>query len=287
MIGIVPLLLSLTASAYLVVGASEGTFEWSTITPSAKLTYWPCFNQFLCARLLLPRDWLNENTTDTVTIAMVKLPAAVPQDDPTFGGAIITNPGGPGGSGTEYLLNSGNVLQSIIDIPGQKHYEYISFDPRGVGASEPRVNCYPANHMARAAKGLELLAGGAVSLSPASFAFQHYSAKALGKRCELTNAEILPFVNTPSVARDMVAMVDKIAELRQEHAMQHNDTETQFLPLEENESVPRLQYIGFSYGTVLGNYFASLFPERVSRMVLDGVVDSYDYSSGPVSVSSL
>ncbi|KAJ4150242.1 hypothetical protein LMH87_011000 [Akanthomyces muscarius] len=79
----------------------------------------------------------------------------------------------------------------------------------------------------------------------------------------------------------MVAMVDRIAELRQEHTTQHNDTQTLFPPLETKEDVPRLQYIGFSYGTVLGNYFASLFPERVSRMVLDGVVDSYDYASGP------
>lgn len=285
MIGINTFLLSLTTSACLVVGASEGTFDWSTITPSAKLTYWPCFKQFLCARLLLPLDWLNKNTTDTVSIAMVKLPAAVPQDDPTFGGALLSNPGGPGSSGTKFLLRRGSMLQSLIDIPGQKHYEYISFDPRGVGASEPRVNCYPANNMARSAKMLEVLAGGAVTLSPASFAFQQYSAKALGKRCELTNAKILPFVNTPSVARDMVAMVDKIAELRQEHATQHNDTQTLFLPLETKEDVPRLQYIGFSYGTVLGNYFASLFPERVSRMVLDGVVDSYDNASGPVSIA--
>ncbi|OAR00205.1 hypothetical protein LLEC1_01183 [Akanthomyces lecanii] len=281
MIGINTILFSLTISASIAVAAPDGIFGWSTITPSANLTYLPCFEKFQCARLLLPLDWLNENTTDTVSIAIIKLPAAVHQDDPTFGGAILTNPGGPGGSGIDYLLGRGSMLQSLIDIPGQKHYEYISFDPRGVGASRPRIDCYPANNLARLAKLLEWRASGAVSLSPASFAFQHYSAKAFAKRCEKTNAEVLPFVNSPSVARDMVAMVDKIAELRQGQAMQHNSTATQTLSHDANEDVPRLQYIGFSYGTVLGNYFASLFPERVGRMVLDGVVDSYDYSDGP------
>lgn len=42
---------------------------------------------------------------------------------------------------------------------------------------------------------------------------------------------------------------------------------------------PMLQYLGFSYGTFLGNTFGSMFPDRVKRMVLDGVVDATDYTA--------
>lgn len=283
MAGMSKYLFFLNTSAYLVAG-----FDWKSITPSTKLAYSPCYHQFQCARLLLPLDWLNENGTDTVSIAIIKLPAAVPQDDPAFGGAIFANPGGPGGSSTKFLVGSALGLRSIIDIPGQKQYEYISFDPRGIGESEPWIDCYPRNHLGRSAQELERFASGSLNLSPASFSFGHYKARAFGRRCEMTNAKMLPFVNTRSVARDMVAMVDKVAELRQEQAGQHQDTDTQFeLRETKDDQVPRLQFIGFSYGTVLGNYFASLFPERVGRMVLDGVVDSEDFSNGPVRAASL
>lgn len=87
-------------------------------------------------------------------------------------------------------------------------------------------------------------------------------ARAFGQRC--AGQEILPYVNSPSVARDMVAMIDKSAK---RHDLGGKEA--------------RLQYIGFSYGTVLGQVFASLFPGRVGRLILDGVVDAYDYTSGP------
>ncbi|KAK5991613.1 hypothetical protein PT974_09898 [Cladobotryum mycophilum] len=50
---------------------------------------------------------------------------------------------------------------------------------------------------------------------------------------------------------------------------------------DEKSDPPRLQYIGFSYGTVLGNYFASMYPGRVQRMILDGVTDAVDWTHGP------
>ncbi|KAJ6787356.1 hypothetical protein PWT90_05947 [Aphanocladium album] len=282
MIGIDKAFLLLGFSASLAAGAEE-TFDWGSLSPSTKLAFSPCFDQFQCARLILPRDWKNETRADTVTIAVIKLPADVSQDDPTFGGPIFTNPGGPGGSGVDFLRGGGTRMKSIIDIPGKKHYEYISFDPRGVGATEPRVDCYPANGMARRAKILEGVASGSLNLSPASFAYGHHTALGFGKRCEKENEDILPFVNTPSVARDMVAMVDKLDELRKEQTKKHEDSGAQLELRDASSSsgdVPRLQYIGFSYGTILGNYFASLFPERIGRVILDGVCDVNDYANG-------
>jgi hypothetical protein len=72
-----------------------------------------------------------------------------------------------------------------------------------------------------------------------------------------TNGEFMGYAGTASVARDMVAMVDKIDELQTNHSSKRGE--------KTQQSVPRLQYIGFSYGTILGNYFASMFPGRVGK----------------------
>lgn len=272
------LLSSLSVS--LAAGAPNDAFDWGSIKPSAKLTYTPCFDEFQCAKLLLPLDWKDETNKETVSIAMIKLPALVPEDDPTYAGAIFVNPGGPGGSGVDFLKNRGPGLQETIDKPGKKHYDMISFDPRGVGLSEPAVDCFPANSLGRTASVLGGLASGGLDLSPESLYYGHATAKAFGKRCEGGSGDVLAYVNTPSVARDMVAMVDQIAELRKEQAGDRDDADWK-LELRSDDK-PRLNYIGFSYGTILGNYFASLFPERIGRLVLDGVCNATDYANGPV-----
>jgi pimeloyl-ACP methyl ester carboxylesterase len=48
----------------------------------------------------------------------------------------------------------------------------------------------------------------------------------------------------------------------------------------KTDDTPRIQYWGFSYGTVLGEYFAAMFPGRVGRMILEGVEDVHDYYQG-------
>lgn len=80
--------------------ASEtSTFEWSSITPTKELTYHTCFGSFQCVRLLVPLDWQASEASrynKTAALAIIKRPAKVSILDPSYGGAIITNPGGPG-----------------------------------------------------------------------------------------------------------------------------------------------------------------------------------------------
>ena len=103
-------------------------------------------------------------------------------------------------------------------------------------------------------------------------------AEALG----LNGGDIFRYMGTPSVTHDMVAMLDGLQPPRREQfelrKRSHDD---------DVDDVPRMQYIGFSYGTILGNYFAALHPERVGRLVLDGVCDTNDYANGPVSTHHL
>ncbi|KAH8894504.1 peptidase S33, tripeptidyl-peptidase [Thozetella sp. PMI_491] len=269
-------------------------FDWSSVAPSHQLEYHACYEGYQCARLLLPLDWLDDLNEEIVAIAVIKLPAVVDDEDPSFGGTIVAQPGGPGQSGTQFCRGRGNMLRELIDIPGKKHYEIISFDPRGIGQSTPRIGCFSG--ISGSMRALEFMVNGAIELSPAALAFRLAAAKVDALQCETAHGNFLSYVGTPNVARDMLALVDKTEELRKQNAMrlkQVDDQEAQARfelrsttqPGKEDEELPRLQYLGISYGTLLGNYFASMFPGRVGRMVLDGVCDADDYANEQASLT--
>jgi hypothetical protein len=82
---------------------SHTDFNWNSIEASSKLRYTPCYDYLECARLEVPLDWSDESNNNTAIIAVAKIPARVSRDDPSFGGTVVLNPGGPGGSGVGYL----------------------------------------------------------------------------------------------------------------------------------------------------------------------------------------
>lgn len=109
--------------------------------------------------------------------------------------------------------------------------------------------------------------------------------QAFGSLCETKDLEddILAYVSTASVARDIVEITDRAEELR--HAGQTVAEESAQHPLSTGNEIShdkpaRVLYWGFSYGTILGNTLASMFPGRMGRVVLDGVDDAYDYHEG-------
>ncbi|KAG6013566.1 hypothetical protein E4U54_006566 [Claviceps lovelessii] len=273
-------------------------FEWDSIRPTESLEFHDCYESYQCARLVLPLNWKNLSDPRTVAVALIKLAAKVPDTDATFGGPVFTNPGGPGGSGVDLILAAGRYLQDYIDTPGKKHYEIVSFDPRGVRHSSPQANCFPETVLARDAMVLESRGLGSLSREEAKLAYGLAMMDGFAKKCAAVEAnkgrqplldhggedEILSYMGTPTVARDLVEMVDKFDEWRKKGSSDRGDDERVELKKRNQgaveDDVPRLQYVGFSYGTVLGNYFASLFPGRVGRMVLDGVCNADDYSNG-------
>lgn len=201
-------------------GASTTKFEWSSITPSHDLEYHDCHDGLKCARLILPLDWKDGtnlggdkyNSNNTVIIAIAKAPAVVNVSDPAYGGTIITNPGGPGVSGVGQIVATGKQLRDGLNIAGKKHYDMLSFDPRGIANSEPHVDCFGTNHKGRYAQALESNAIGALDVSPAALALAVASAKKDSERCINANRHILPYIGTPNVARDILAIIDKIEE---------------------------------------------------------------------------
>ncbi|MFD9438638.1 alpha/beta hydrolase [Streptomyces sp. NPDC060006] len=185
-----------------------------------------------CASLKVPLDHANPMGR-RITLALSRVPHTSKK---TYQGPLLVNPGGPGGSG---LTLAGFVAASLPKKVAAQ-YDVIGFDPRGVGASRPALNCRPG-HFAPVRPD-SLPAGDATEKANLD------RVKAFAKACATKHADLLPYIDTVSAVRDMDAI---------RHAL----------------GAERINYFGYSYGTYLGAVYAKLHPGRVRRMVLDSVVD--------------
>ncbi|OAR02632.1 hypothetical protein LLEC1_07445 [Akanthomyces lecanii] len=252
---------NLLLGASLILGAAatshhvrDSTNDFEKIKPSAKLTWEPCFDNFTCSRLQVPLDYANEGLGKT-SIAFLKLAGT----NVTVGSpSIVLIPGGPGSSGVDLLLSSAPLVRQMFG----DQYNIVSFDPRGVNNSGPSLDCFSGRPEARLAFN-QLHNTGVTNVSSTSLEEQYYSSSIYGEWCNHAVETESPhgyYVTTPAVARDLLTFVEAEAALACK------------APLEA-----KLWSYGISYGTAVGATFASMFPDRVERMVLDGVVDAELY----------
>lgn len=277
-------------------------FSWDDIEPATSLQYTSCFSWFQCARLLVPLNWnaTAEEQEDgpRAAIAIIRLPARVPVTDPRYGGPVVLNPGGPGESGVFQVISDGQNLQTILDadadpkgtMGNDKFFDVVSFDPRGVNNTTPRLRCFPNE-----AEQVAWVAGspdyGMLWHSESVIGMEWARASALGASCSYGEDEtgILRHLNTAQTIEDMLHIVEKAGEWRAQEAEKlllsdgapQGETardvmgRVSYRPGEE-----MLQYWGMSYGTLIGSTFAAMHPDRVGRIVIDGVVDPADHYSG-------
>ncbi|KAK0460830.1 TAP-like protein-domain-containing protein [Armillaria novae-zelandiae] len=228
-----------------VFGQSFGqdSFAWLDLPASDNLEWVDCNSGFQCANLKVP---LNYSSTDneTLVLAIIQYPSPLPVNSTDYKGPLLFNPGGPGGSGVDYVLEQGVHYSQMF----QDQYDIVGFDPRGVARST-RVSFYETG-AERALWGYEIL----VELLGRPDGIENAWAEAAitGQLASERDTGILEHINTDQTARDMLKITEAYGR-------------------------QKLQYWGFSYGTVLGATFASLFPDRIERMVLDGVVDAENY----------
>ncbi|KAK5990010.1 Serine protease Hip1-like protein [Cladobotryum mycophilum] len=225
-----------------------GSWSWADVTPSRDLVWQSCYNGSLeCARLDVPMDWQDPSDANRVVLGVIKLAARTKDESLP---PVFINPGGPGGSGIDYLMNNGRELQTI---------DLVSFDPRGVGVSTPRVDCWSTAQMRH---DWELQNTAVIDERP-GLAYDLYARSiALSRSCEITlnSTGILRHVSTVYSARDMLEILNKTGH-------------------------SKLRYWGFSYGTLLGGVFAALFPERVERLVSDGNVNYKGWYNVDIALS--
>ncbi|KAH7060858.1 TAP-like protein-domain-containing protein, partial [Macrophomina phaseolina] len=271
--------------------------------PSSKhLEFQPCYRNFRCARVQLPLDWWNGTFPDkSISLAVTMLPAKVPVTDPRYGGPILLNPGGPGGSGVGLVTAEGLSIQTMVDSPvdpaseapensTSKYFDVVGFDPRGIGQTKPGAHCFQSASI-RESWNLRLDSQGILGSSDAVLGRRWAMVNALGASCAdlAEDGDVKHYVTTASVARDMLELAELFGQYREaqtwriltENAIQkcekHGVCTSMQLPEIYVPGTEKLQYWGFSYGTLLGSTFASMFPDRVGRLVLDGVVHGSNY----------
>jgi pimeloyl-ACP methyl ester carboxylesterase len=186
-----------------------------------------------CTSLQVPLDYASPGGRK-ISIALTMVPATAPPAEQQ--GVMLVNPGGPGAPGRGLALT---IAQSI-DPKVAAEYDIVGFDPRGVGGSSPALSCDPA-FFDRARPDYN-------PTSPAEEQESIARAREYAAGCGRRFGWLLPHMTTQDAARDM----DMIRAAF---------------------GVSKITYYAFSYGTYLGQVYATLFPSRVRRMVLDSIVD--------------
>ncbi|KAF2158433.1 hypothetical protein M409DRAFT_71646 [Zasmidium cellare ATCC 36951] len=272
-------------------------FRWDTALPLPYLKYQDCYGSgFQCARLDLPMDYWNGTTDGTIGLAVIRRPAAVPVTDSRYGGAVIINPGGPGGSGVEMVLEAGDAIRRVLDDEKGKFFEILGFDPRGVGSTLPSMHCLE-NSLEDAKWAVRRRHEGLLGSSNETLGRLWSASTAYGQSCSILSEDGSPdirkYMTTMSVARDMVSIIEAHGEWREQEAARllrqkracrtsRNIGQSCTLVPESLRYIrgrEKIQYWGFSYGTYLGLTYAAMFPDKVHRLVIDGVMDASDYQS--------
>lgn len=212
--------------------------ERESATPAAAINWGPCDDASLkeagaeCGFVQVPLDY-SKPGGKKISLAVSRIKHTVPEDQ--YQGVVLVNPGGPGGSGLTLPLISGDVPKNAGAA-----YDWIGFDPRGVGASKPSLSCIPnyagydrppyiPTTKARERAWLE-------------------RSNSYADACGANGGELLNHLKTTDSVRDM-------DEIRKALGRQ------------------QINYFGFSYGTYLAQVYSTMFPDRMRRMVLDSNVD--------------
>ena len=200
---------------------------------SQVLEWEPC-GDLQCATAEAPLDW-DAPDQGGIELALVRQPGSGERI-----GSLLVNPGGPGGSGYDFIAES---LDYAVGPRLKERFDIVGFDPRGVGRSSS-VECYDA------ARKDEFLYGivPAVRGSDEWIAEVRAANEAYGAACAERTGDLLANVDTVSAARDLDLLRAVLGD-------------------------EQLNYLGYSYGTLLGATYAGLYPEKAGRLVLDGAVD--------------
>ncbi len=238
-------LLRWTAVALALVGSVPATATAAESRPAHALAWESCYADvgpsFQCAVAQVPLDY-DRPRGAKISIALTRLPAS---DPARRIGSLFLNPGGPGGSGVDFVLGAG---PSLYTDEVRARFDLVGFDPRGIIRSTP-LRCFESEEQWP-------------PFPPFAFPLtreqeREWAAwdRALNAACRARGGPIMNHMSTANVARDLNGCAGWWA-------------------------TSKLSYAGFSYGSYLGVTYANLYPNRVRALVVDGVLDPIAWSTG-------
>ncbi|OEU94531.1 aminopeptidase [Streptomyces abyssalis] len=189
-----------------------------------------------CGFVTVPVDYSDPGGR-TIKIAVDRAESTGAEKD--HQGSLLYNPGGPGGSGLSFPTRI--TKNDALWKKAAKAYDFVGFDPRGVGHSAP-VSCMDPQEYVKAPK------QDPVPGDEADKRAQRKLAEEYAEGCKERSGGLLPHMTTPNTARDLDVIRAALGE-------------------------KKLNYLGVSYGTYLGSVYGTLFPAHVRRMILDSVVN--------------
>ncbi|MFI1166236.1 alpha/beta fold hydrolase [Streptomyces sp. NPDC020801] len=223
------------AGSVTAVPADASTSHPAVAVQAAKVTWKKCGTAdhptLQCGSVTVPLDHRHPSGKK-ITLALSR----VPHTAKTYQGPLLVNPGGPGGSG----LSLAGFVASSLPKAVAAQYDVVGFDPRGVGASKPALDCRPGY--------FKPVRPDSVPRTPALERANLTRVRSFAAACGKKYASLLPYINTVNAATDMDSIRRALG-------------------------VKKINYFGYSYGTYLGAVYAKLFPQRVHRLVLDSIVD--------------
>lgn len=191
--------------------------------------------KYSCANYAVPLDH-DKPRLGTINLALMRRAANNPAAKI---GSLFINPGGPGGSGYRMPKSGGVIFEpAVLD-----RFDLIGFDPRGVVRSTP-LRCFATQEDAD-----EVL--GRMAPLPVTAEEEATTLRALkdyGQFCKRFAGPLIEHMSTKDVARDLDLLRQAVGDAK-------------------------LNYVGFSYGTLLGATYVNMFPTKTRAIILDGNVD--------------
>lgn len=188
-----------------------------------------------CGFIQVPLNW-DKPEDGGIKLAVAINPATYPENSPY----MLMNPGGPGSSGREWVTE---YIGSLGTSKLRGQYNIVGFDPRGVGKSTA-IKCFDDEGLYKFFYDQSPYD----YASPKDLEYSKSSISSFGVSCLKNTGPLLGHIDTSSAAKDMDIIRAVLGS-------------------------EKLNYLGFSYGTLLGATYATYFPKNVGRFVLDGVVD--------------
>ena len=192
-----------------------------------------------CATVKVPLDYTNP-TGPTIDIAVNEIPA---RDASQRIGSLLVNPGGPGGSGIDFVAGGIDLPSKVLD-----RFDVVGFDPRGVGKST-RLTCGDSTVPA-------FLHLDSTPDTPDEQVALDDGAMAVADDCTQSAGDLLAHMGTDNTVRDMDTIRRALGDAQ-------------------------FNFLGISYGSLLGLRYAQLFPHTIRAITIDGVVDpTQDFATG-------
>jgi len=196
-------------------------------SPSIHALSWTsCGGGFQCANLTVPLDYSHRDNAKTIQLALIRKPAL---DQSQRIGSLLMNPGGPGESGIDFMRSDISSLSNL-----NKRFDLVTWDPRGVAESTP-ITCVDGSQED------QYLSTDSVLDDPQEKQTFIKANQDFAAGCKQRSGDLLPFMDSASTAQDMDQIRIAVGD-------------------------EKLTFLGFSYGTYIGQWYAHLFPTRVRAL---------------------